>query len=360
MSGKIRVIVCGTTFGQHYLKALEQLRGQFEVAGLFAKGSERSRLCAEKHNIPLYTSMADLPEDIDLACVVIRSGAIGGKGTEVALQFLEKGISVIQEQPIHPKDLELCHRTARKHKVHFMTGDLYPNLPEVERFITIARELNKTEAPVYVNASFAPQVSYPAMDILMQALPSVRNWKIYHLTQEVGPFDVLVGELGSIPITIEYHNQINPHDPDNYMHLLHNIALVYESGRLTLEDTFGPVTWKPRMHIPTLLYNTANAEETYPAYLDENSMEILGDYKSRSFKSVVTQGWPYAISKDLISVRELILGEKNVNQKAQQEILCALQWTEMTKTFGYARLTEDDERHYTPFQMIKMTADSIK
>lgn len=42
-------------------------------------------------------------KDFDMACVVIRSTAVGGKGTEIAGALLEKGIHVIQEHPVHYK-----------------------------------------------------------------------------------------------------------------------------------------------------------------------------------------------------------------------------------------------------------------
>ncbi len=361
MNKKLKVIVCGTTFGQYYLAALKLLKEEFEIVGLLANGSERSKLCAEKYNIPLFTSTSGLPADVNLACVVIRSGAIGGSGTEIALELLEHKINVIQEQPIHPRDLESCYRAARKNKVHFMTGDLYPNMTEVRRFINCACELNKLDSPVYINASFCPQVSYPAMDILMRALPSIRTWEIEALNQNIGPFDILTAKLGGIPVTIEYNNQINPHDPDNYMHLLHNLVIVYESGRLTLEDTFGPVIWKPRMHIPTSLYNPNSEQNITPAHLLENSIEILGDYRERSFDTVITKEWPIAIARDLLSVRDLILDGANANRKAQQEVLCSKQWSEMTKIFGYARfLSENKTRHHhISFDSIRSFADNI-
>lgn len=123
-------------------------------------------------------------------------------------------------------------------------GDLYPNLIEVENFIKCARYLNKKENPLYLRASFSPQVSYPAIDIISRIVPSIHTWKIKSITKELGPFDILMGEIGKTPIFIEYHNQVDPRDPDNYMHLLHSFTLFYSTGKLVLEDTFGPVLWK--------------------------------------------------------------------------------------------------------------------
>lgn len=211
---------------------------------------------------------------------------------------------------IHPKDMEVCYRAAKKNHVLFQMGDLYPNLIEVKNFIKCARYLNKKENPLYLRASFSPQVSYPAIDIISRIVPSIHTWKIKSITKELGPFDILMGEIGKTPIFIEYHNQVDPRDPDNYMHLLHSFTLFYSTGKLVLEDTFGPVLWKPRMHVPKKLY-TPEEEPEYPPYMLENSIENIGSFRKRSYKDIITGEWPVAISKDLLRLKDMILNEKN-------------------------------------------------
>lgn len=83
---KLRVIVCGSTFGQYYIRALQTVPDEFEVVGLLANGSNRSKLCADFYHVPLYTQIEDIPE-VDIACVVIRSRAVGGSGTDIAEYF---------------------------------------------------------------------------------------------------------------------------------------------------------------------------------------------------------------------------------------------------------------------------------
>lgn len=313
-----------------------------------ANGSNRSKLCADFYHVPLYTQIEDIPE-VDIACVVIRSRAVGGSGTDIAEYFLNKKVHVIQEQPIHPKDMEVCYRAAKKNHVLFQMGDLYPNLIEVKNFIKCARYLNKKENPLYLRASFSPQVSYPAIDIISRIVPSIHTWKIKSITKELGPFDILMGEIGKTPIFIEYHNQVDPRDPDNYMHLLHSFTLFYSTGKLVLEDTFGPVLWKPRMHVPKKLY-TPEEEPEYPPYMLENSIENIGSFRKRSYKDIITGEWPVAISKDLLRLKDMILNEKNGNQSAQQGLLRSQKWAEMTKAFGYAALVNEPEHHYVPFE----------
>ncbi len=337
---KIRALVCGTTFGIFYLEALSRMKDRFEIAGILSNGSERSRKVARNYHTKLYTDITTVPEDIDLACVVIRTRALGGKGTEIATYFLEQGINVIQEQPIHPKDLEVCYRAAMQSGAYFQTGDVYPHLKEVQTFILSAEKLNEIHGvPLYINLSCAPQVSYPAMDILMQALPDIRLWEFSQNIKN-GPFQVLNGTLNWIPISLEIHNEVFPKDPDNNMHLLHNIVFVYESGRLTLQDTFGPAIWNPRLEIPTELYNKGRLSGDVPDFMHENTAQILGGYQNVTFKNIITDIWPEAVGKDLLQTADGIGDKKKFRIKAQRELICSRQWNEMTKALGYAEIMD--------------------
>lgn len=337
---KIRTVVCGTTFGLFYLEALKRLNEKFEIVGILANGSERSKRCAANFNTDLYTDINQVPKDIDLACVVVRTRALGGKGTEIATYFLENGINVIQEQPIHPKDLEECYRIALKNGVHFQTGDVYPQLDSVSRFIQGARKLNEIHGkPLYINLSCAPQVSYPAMDILMNSLPDIRSWN-FSGNVKVGPFRVLTGTLNQIPICLEIHNEVFPKDPDNNMHLLHSITFMYESGHLSLQDTFGPVIWNPRLDIPTRLYNYGDVKSEVPEYMYENTAHFLGGYCGRNFKHIITDIWPEAVKRDLLLVLKGINDKKLFKAKGQKEMICSRQWNEMTKFLGYADIMD--------------------
>lgn len=354
---KLKAVVCGSTFGQFYIHALQKMSDQFELVGLFGKGSERSQKCAKAFGIPLFTDFDQIPE-IDIACIVISSGTIGGIGTDLAVRFMEKGVHVIQEQPIHPRDLSRCFRAAKSNGVYFKTCDLYPKLPEVARFIRMAKALNKKENPLYVKASFCPQVSFPAIDILSLALPDIYSLTINRISESVGPFDIATGKLGGIPICFEYNNQVNTEDRDNYEHLLHSFDFVYEFGRLSLEDTFGPVIWKPRMHVPKTLYDPENQTQI-PDYVQENSIEILGDFKSRSFEKIIFNDWRQGIAENILELADMILDKKNLAPFAQRELLCSTKWSEFTNTLGFAKLIHPDGHHYIPSSEIQKFSGEI-
>ncbi|MCR8985816.1 bifunctional Gfo/Idh/MocA family oxidoreductase/class I SAM-dependent methyltransferase [Brevibacillus laterosporus] len=359
---RLRTVVCGSRFGQFYLEAVKALPEQFELIGLLAKGSERSRNCAERYGIELYTDIEQLPDDIDLACVVVRSTVMGGNGTEMSRKLLARNIHVISEQPIHHKDLALCLKVARQHGVHFKTGDLYVHLPAVRRFIACAQTMLKQQPALYIDAVCATQVSFPLMHILQEALPTIRPWKISHVIKDEGPFQVLTGLLGKIPITLRAHNEVDPHDPDNHLHLLHRVTIGVAGGSLSLTDTHGPVVWQPRLHVPDLPNIHEQLSAAPPEHLLGNSTQILGPAEPTSYKDILMTQWPRAIGRDLLAMREMIFGQvdkSSMDTQAQQELLCSRQWQDWTQALGYPVLRSNSSHQPLSIESLQEAAFRI-
>lgn len=357
---RVKTIVCGSTFGQLYLNALTTLPEQFELVGLLAKGSERSKECATHYGVNLYTDIEQLPDTIELACVILRSGSMGGHGSELSLQLLERGIHVIQEQPVHYKELASCLRTARQNGLHFRIGNLYVQLPAVRRFIACTREMLEQQDALYLDAACAIQVSYPMIRILLEALPTIRPWKFGNAIKDNGPFQVISGMLGNIPVTLRVHNEIDPKDPDNHLHLLHSFTIGVEGGRLSLIDTHGPLVWHPRLHVP-YSHNLFNDLLTaVPAYLTEANTQMLGSADSVSYKKIFMKQWPSAIGRELSAIREMIQGNGNMGGVgAQQELSGAELWHYLTDTLGYAVLRSNCKHQPLSADILKKAASKI-
>ena len=94
MCDKIKVLVCGARFGQFYMEAIKgDMR--YELIGILARGSTLAQECAKRYETVLYTELTKVPKQIDIVCVAVKTGILGGAGTDLALYFLSKGISVI-------------------------------------------------------------------------------------------------------------------------------------------------------------------------------------------------------------------------------------------------------------------------
>ena len=142
---RLKVIVVGAKFGEVYLQVLLRRKDLVDVVGILGKGGQHSLECSTKYNIPLYTSVSELPSGIDLACVIVRAGVMGGEGIQLSKELLQKGISVLHEQPIHYKELKECYVIAKKQKCFMGVSNLYRYIDATQSFIDLVNHLKKEE-----------------------------------------------------------------------------------------------------------------------------------------------------------------------------------------------------------------------
>lgn len=352
MSKKINAIVCGTTFGKYYLKALKKANEDFNIVGILGKGSERSKMVASIYKVPLYNSVEELPEEIDLACVIVRSEGVGGVGTDLCVDLLKRNINVIQEQPVHQRHLEKCYKLAKERKLLYMTANLYSYLPNIKCFISYAEKLNLLSKLEYINASFSTQVSYTALDLLILAGVSGSLKLNKDVIKHLGPFDIIHGEIGSVPILIEFNNKINPEFPDYNMHLMHNYHFYYNDGVLSLEDTFGSVVWRPRTYIKP----TKNSLEIYK----EPIYSILNGLRSMNINDFFSSYWIDAIIGELIEAKIYIENEGLNCCRVNRELSASKNWERLHNTCGYAEFTNENKERFLLLKEIENFKSNVR
>ncbi|MFD3702130.1 Gfo/Idh/MocA family oxidoreductase [Nocardia sp. NPDC058658] len=338
MNAPLKVVVAGSTFGQFYLAALARLPEHFELVAMIGKGSQRSRDCAARHDVPLFTDPAQLPEDVDLGCVAVRSSVMGGAGTELSQALLTRGITVVQEHPVHHDDVAACLRTARTHGAGYQLGDLYPQLPAVRRFVAAAHVARAAGPITHVDAACSVQVAFPLVHILSRALGALRPWRFSPATSAGGPFDVVTGVVAGIPLILRVHNEVDPTDPDNHIHLLHRITLGTASGSLTLTDTHGPVTWNPRLHIPDTVKDAFDFDDPRSAHLGEAGTTFLGPSTVPDYRHLLSRVWPAAIGADLLAAADDRSRAVRAPAHAQQLLSACRMWQDLTEALGYPTL----------------------
>lgn len=356
---RLRVLVCGSRFGQFYLEALKLLSDtEFEIAGLFAKGSERSKIGAQHYGVELFTDIDCLPQNIDLACVVIRSSVMGGEGTKLAVELMSRGISVLLEHPVHHQDISMCIKTANKYGVYFHIGNLYLHLDAPRTFFAAAGALLSQMKISYLNADFSSHVSFPFVALLVGALQSVRPMTIADVQKNEGPFQTIIGKIGTILFSFRVHNQVAPNDSDNYLYLFHEITLGTESGSLSME-THGPVVWKPRMHIPNNINIPWGLKGLLPEHLLEPSQIKLDKREPEEFSVLLGKRWPEAVGADIEVIAKQIWGETSRSDTLKQQqrlILAAQQWQVLTGALGYPDLIKHAIYDYYPASLLQNSA----
>lgn len=356
MTQKLRVLVCGTRFGQFYLEAI-QLSPLFELAGILAQGSQRSKHCASMYETNLYTDIEDIPHDIDIACIVVPTSVMGGSGTELAIAFMKRGIHVLLEQPVHYQNLIDCYRMAKQQCVKFMVGDLYGNLPFVNKFIEVAQTIMQQEQPLYLNIDMATQVSFPLAHILTKLLGNVQPWEVKDVITGNMPFQLLSAMLKDIPTTIRAQNQVDVAVSDSYMHLMHHITLGFDSGKLTLFDTNGPVLWTPRMQIPNIPLVPRDLEQEAPLSLTSSVIEDFTSKNNATYQDILTKTWPSAILQDIERLANWITHDMNsikMGKEGQQMLQAAQLWSGLTSALGYPNDCERVPQSFLNIEDIKL------
>lgn len=317
-----RIVVCGSTFGQVYLKGVH--RGGYTLAGILSRGSKASQVQAERWQVPLYTSVADLPSDVDVACVVVRSGVLGGHGTDLAVELLERGIDVVQEQPVHSHEVARCLRVRG---TRYLLNSFYVHLAPVRAFLRLARSLLARRRALFVDAACGVQVSYPLVDILGRALGGLRPWSFTAVADEGAVFRSLHGQLAGVPLTLRVQNQLDPADPDNHAHLLHRVSIGTDGGVLTLADTHGPVVWSPRLHVPrdgdgALILDGDGVDPALGA------SEVVTTEPPASFARLLDEVWPDGVA---VAIGELL----GIPPHPQYQLTTCRVWEDLGRTLGH-------------------------
>jgi thiazolinyl imide reductase len=334
---RLRVIVCGTTFGQVYLQGIACLPEHFELVGILARGSQHAQSCAARYGVPLYTAVDQLPaQGVDLACVVVRAAVVGGIGTELALALLERGIHVLQEHPLHHDELANCLRAARQANRQYQLNSFYPDVEPVSRFIAAARHVLAQRRAIYLDAACSVHVLYPLIDILGQALGALRPWSFVlqpGAADYAGPFSCISGRIGGVPLTLRVQNQLDPGDPDNHTQLLHRIALGTEGGTLTLSDTHGHVLWHPRMHLERRDDGVLDLLSGHDS-LALPVGSIIGAAATHDFGGVFRQLWPQAIGRALLRMHAAVQAGAATPAQHQYALSSCKAWQELGAQLG--------------------------
>ncbi|UZE15909.1 Gfo/Idh/MocA family oxidoreductase [Pseudomonas sp. B21-054] len=357
-----RVIVAGTAFGRIYLQALARAHDRYQLVGILSRGNAYSRACAEHYGVALYETVEQVPDDVDIACVVVRSGATGGVGGDLAQQLLRRGIHVLQEHPVHHREIAVCMQAARQGQAAYAVNTLYPNILAIRRFLAVAAYLHDHHGLAYIEAACNSQVAYPLLDILGRLAGGLRPWTFAAPAPAfVGqPFTRLDARFNGIPISLRVQNQVHPKDPDNHSFLLHRLEVGCEAGVLSLADTHGPVLWNPRLHASRdstdRLIMTGPGSER----LAGPTMVLLDPQVPKSYQQVFNQVWPDAVS---IALDELCRDIDEPSRRLRSGVWAtevAMAWREMNNLIGMPVLIEPPVPRALPLAELQALADAVQ
>lgn len=358
-----RVVVAGTAFGRIYLDAVASAPDRFTLAGILARGSDHSRHCAHERGVPLYGTVEALPDDIDIACVVVRSGATGGAGTELTQALLGRSIHVLQEHPVHATEIIACLQAARQGAAAYAVDTLHPNIRAVRQFLTAAAHLRRHHPPRFLDAACNSQLAYPLLDILGRTVGGLRPWTFSDAPLRPSldaPFLILAGTLGGVPLTLRVQNQVHPDDPDNHSFLLYRIALGCDAGVLTLADIQGPVLWTPRLHAPRDATGRLRMRGDGTERLSVPSTTILSGSEPGSFHRMFAQTWPDAVAASLRDLDRAIDDPAARRREGQWALDVSMAWRDLTGRLGMPEMIRPKEPASLPVEELIRAVQAVE
>ena len=325
-----RAIVVGATFGAVYAEALAAPHSPVELIGLLSTGSTASAALADRLGVSLYTGLGGLPR-VDVAFVVVRSGVVGGEGTQICEQLLSRGIHVMQEQPVHADEILSLLRVAKANSTLYAVNDFYSRIASMRQFICAANNLDKVAQIRYVHARSSIHVAYPLFTILSAVIGPLTPARIMVPVRADSAQSIassfVAGRmvLGDVTVDLLIQNELCAHDPDNYARLMHTITVGSDAGELVLAHTHGSTRWHPR---PNAEAGATDVQIAEPVGIDFDPTTI----------QVRNELWPGAIRLAAADFIESI--DRGRTMISQRFVRATRLWSEFTSAMGPATLID--------------------
>ena len=287
---KRKVIVCGVHFGKFYIESCNQ-NERLELTGILSNGSEESYELADKNNVPLYTRTEDITKDMaDIIVIVTRTLITGGKSDLTVKSLLEKGISIIQEQPVHEKEVINICKSIRSDKQDYYINNFYRFLENTKNFIFYAKKIIRQYEVIRLQMSCSSQVLYPLIDILYEIFGDIYKFDLRKV--EDGNMEILSGAINDVPFSLNYYNEYSE-DNDGNLALFFYIKIESNAGNLILTDPEGAVIWQSHLcYEKNMCMQEQKIEELEP-------IEYLGGIKTVTYMNRYKVTWPQAMGKSI-------------------------------------------------------------
>ncbi len=328
MSDVRSVVVAGSRFGQFYAAGVAA-DPRFVLRGILGQGSRRSRALAERLGVETWCEVEALPDDVRLACVAVGGAARGEQGPALAEALMARGIDVLIEHPLLPREWQDLLRSAERLGRRCLLNTFYPQLPAVARFIELGRQLHRRRGIRHLDAACGVQVGFATLDILAALLEGVGPWSLESPSNDLSAMRGLSLVLAEVPLSLLVLNELAAAD-DGRMTLLQRVSLTTDRGTLSLLSPHGPLLWTPAVAVP------AEDDDGLFALFDEIAGEPLPSAQlwyaePCNWAQVHQLLWPAAAAEALA----LLADGDEVRRRNQRSLEVAALWQRIGECLGF-------------------------
>ena len=257
-----------------YTHSLRLAPERYEHTGFLARGSERSRQAAKRHEVPLYCQVEEIPTAVDFACA-----AMGRDGRDTMLQLLRHGKHVLCEHPLSAEPVERALAAADDANVRFHINGHFAQLEASSAFIRQARLLQENTSPCVLRVMVADRV--PVRRGGHRAEGPCRGERLAVQTVSVErPFSTIVATAGDVQSIWQIQPSRRPdgtwiEEASGEYRISYRVELVYQPGVLSLTGVDGPVLW----HANENVVSDCDAPLWKPVYVSESTNRSVGEQR---------------------------------------------------------------------------------
>lgn len=314
--------VVGATFGAHYARALQ---GQ-GLRAIIGRGGEEGRCLAQLLGCDYFSSIEQALDSPRPACAVIavRSSIVGGEGDDIVRHLLRSNIPVLQELPVHPREMVKSLRLAQQQGVPYHVTPFYDQMPAVRRFLRAARRLGVVSSFRSVEMRVSVQTLHCALFVLSEVIgaPSLA----INVTPMAGFAKVLIsGSWQGIAVDIVMLNRLDAASPDDNSQPLMQVVLLSDDGELMLQSPFGPVIWERRFQQPPSLAAGPCESDEVPLTLVSPQQDIPGiEHLYRSMDSAIRK-----------TLARFMASKNNEGTRMQRQLAVLQLWQKICARAGH-------------------------
>ncbi|MGP9652842.1 Gfo/Idh/MocA family oxidoreductase [Halomonas sp. AOP35-4E-18] len=308
------VVVAGSRFGQFYAAGIAA-DSRYDLKGILGRGSRRSEALAARLGVDSWKGIEEVPDDVQLACVAVGGAARGEQGPELAEALMMRGIDVVIEHPLLPREWEELLSCASRLGRRCLLNTFYLRLPAVRRFIELGRELRRKRGIRHLDMSCGVQVGGASLDILASILEGVGPWSLESRVTDLSSMRELSLVLAETPVSLQVLNELSAGN-DGRMTLLLRINLTTDRGTLSLLDPHGPLMWTPAVVVPR-----EDADGLFPLFGEEAKgrpsvpSSQLWHTEPHTWTDIHRHLWPTAATEAL-AVLDDIVEVQRCNQRS--------------------------------------------
>lgn len=332
---RLRAVVCGSTFGRLYVAGLRLRPASYELVGMLSRGSQQSRDVARSQGVSLYTDIEDLP-DHDVSFVVVRSGVMGGEGTQLAQRLLAAGKHVVMEHPVHRSDAVSCYREASRSGRAFIVNSFYRHSSTIRTYLKLAEALRAQYGIIHVQAECSIHFLYSMIDIVGRMTGGFTPWSLDLQGAESEVFTTVLASFRGVPISFRVVNRMNPSSPDDFVHAGHRVSVFTSAGTLVLTETDGTINWHPN------IVSRRSGQGVLDVDVDERMSSALLHEElvvetNVTRRSLFERVWPSAVAEFLDeATRQMNHPTERAHEAEYTLALCSV-WAQMGGLLGASR-----------------------